>query len=75
MAATVLALVHIYRRLLHQPIYQRFIICMIFVASVILPVRRYPSCSSVPQRQIYCCFREKCPFWGEFESVLQNRCY
>ncbi|KAG2536614.1 hypothetical protein PVAP13_9NG207719 [Panicum virgatum] len=40
MAATVLALVHIYRRLLHQPIYQRFIICMIFVVP-------FPSAKSI----------------------------
>ena len=67
-AATVLALVHIYRHLLHyaEPIYQRFIVRMIFMVPVMLPVRRLylTLFALLPPCQIYCRFREKIPFFS-----------
>jgi hypothetical protein len=66
-AATVLALVHIYRHLLHyaEPIYQRFIVRMIFMVPVMLPVRRLYLTLSVQllPRQIYRRSRGKFPFF------------
>ena len=72
-AATVLALVHIYRHLLHyaEPIYQRFIVRMIFMVPVMLPVRRLylTLFAQLPPCQIYCRFREKIPFFLKFEGA------